>query len=326
MYLKAFLLTAALALAAAPAVNAAVLVSDTFGDGDVKTNTDGTGGPYNAAVWSANHSEVTAGGQSLYRINQTGANGNGGTVAWSNSFDGSFDAWNTDGVTSTIQSGDTVVTSAEGSALVAIFGIVDNNSTNRDGNQANGLIPYHNRNGGIWMRIEYTRKTGATGNTDLEVSGTINVAAATKGGDGTSDAVYDTLASFTIDDGWDGQGFRNFQLYVNDQGWQAYVEGTAISWTDDLLGGNAAGNTFGQSWSDVNTNVSFAADTDGHLDDTIFADALANVGLNGTSSGRGTLNYDQWTVETGNQLIPEPASALLLLAGALTLARRRRQN
>jgi hypothetical protein len=140
--------------------------------------------------------------------------------------------------------------------------------------------------------------------------------------------VFDVLASFTVND-WDGQAWRTFQIYVNDQGWQAYAEGD-IEWTDEFSGSVIAGNTYGQTWTTVNSSASFTTDDPGddsdHLDDTVFADALANLGING-NEGRGHVRFDSWQVETGDALVPEPATLTILALGGLGgLLKRRTRN
>jgi hypothetical protein len=318
------LITAAI-LVSAPAFGG-ILVQDEFDDGTVETNTNGIGGPYNHETWSASESEVSTGGESYYQIDLSSNYGNGGLVTYEDGdvgsgWDGHFNAWTADGVTSTVRAGQNQVTDDD--VVRGIFGITD--GTNDKDDQSDALVPYHNRQGAIWMRLAYQQNTSET---DLTVSGSIIAAAADKESDGTSSAVFDVLASFTVND-WDGQAWRTFQIYVNDQGWQAYAEGD-IEWTDEFSGSVIAGNTYGQTWTTVNSSASFTTDDPGdesdHLDDTVFADALANLGING-NEGRGHVRFDSWQVETGDALVPEPATLTILALGGLGgLLKRRTRN
>jgi hypothetical protein len=302
----------------ASGVRAGVILDDPFDDGNHATNSSGIGGPYNNDTWRAGQTET--GG--AYVITMTGDWANGGLVSYEDDgpgWDGSFDAWTGDGITATVLSGNAAVTNDTGEVIRAVFGIV--NTTNKGDNQDDALVPHHNRQGGIWMRIVYT-KTGS-GDTDLAVSGRIVAAAADKSTDGTDPDEVDTLATFAIPEAdWDGQGFRKFQLHVSDAGWQAYAQGTGVEWTDELVGGASAGNIYGQSWTTVNANASFTvddpADDSDHLDTDVFADAVANVGING-SQARGTVRFDSWRVETGDALVPEPTTLAFLALGGLGL-------
>ncbi len=317
-YALCALLTLVAALAATHA-RAAVLIDDAFDDGDPKTNTLGVGGRYNGGLWNGSMTE--AGG--ILTFNLTGDWGNGGLVSYEDDtpeWDGRFDAWTPDGVTATAVLGGVTHTNV-GEALNATFGIVD--ERNKGDNQADALVPYHNREGGLWLRLAFN-KTGP-GDADFAVYGAIVAAAADKDSDGTGAALVDNLATFALPD-WDGQAFRTFQIFVNDTGWRAAAPGGAVVWTDGFTGATSTDVAYGQTWATVNASAGFTnddpADDADWLDDTVFGHAVANLGLDGARDD-GTVDYDHWRVETGDMLAPEPATLSLLALGALALLRRR---
>jgi hypothetical protein len=301
-----------LLLSTAGAARGVVLIDDDFNDGDVSTNTvsPGIGGPYRHSIWRGIHSEDTA-GVSEYVVERTGQWGNGGLLAVSaDNLAHALPVWAADGVTGTVTMGKAGI-DASGAGIHG--GISFQHKSNVDPDD--DFNTWNSQNGGLWLRLDVTPGDGG----GLSAGG--RVIAASSGNPSADSTDVVTVATFEIAD-WDAQAFRAFQIYANDTGWQAYVQGQ-VSWKDALGGTPAPGNIFGQSWSYVNTNAGF---TLGQVDATVFDDAgdgsHFGVGLFG-ADGDGILHYDSIRAETGNQLLPEPATLLLLALGAAGLSARR---
>ncbi|MFP4353952.1 MAG: PEP-CTERM sorting domain-containing protein [Phycisphaerae bacterium] len=274
---------------------------------------DGIGGD-----WISNNNynmalqEVTSAGLSEWTRKVNGSWGNGGILS-----NDTFDSWTAEGHTYSWVTGKVSTTDA---APYTHELWVTNSANDKTGN-AN---VYWNDKGGLAVRLSYANQEDDS----LAVTGTVYAFSDTSAGGNNTPQGQLTVASFSLD-GYNGIDWLTTQMFVNQDGFELYTTAEA-TFSDELAGAVVNANGMSMSWADINAALAAKAVDTGNDEGEINASVFGSVRMGDLLSHQSSSNTggigstDLVTVETGNTVIPEPATLSVLGLGLVSLIRRRR--
>ncbi len=276
-----------------------VLLQDSFTGGGLGTN-DGIGGDWNTSgqYHMTSGEDTTAPGTFTRQVDA--GYGNGGLLSQD-----TYDSWTAEGHTYSWITGQ--VDPGSGAYTHELWVTKASHSNTGKANL------YWNNGGGLALRLTYTPD-----GEEIVATGTLYICSTQKDDKSTGTGTL-AAAEFTFDS-YDGIDWLTSQMYVTDAGLEMYLS-ESVSWGSSIAGAATDANGLSVSWADVNAALDAGVVDASILGDTKIGDLLSHQTNSGTN---GIGSTDEIRVQTGNALIPEPATMTLLALGGLVALRRRK--